>query len=55
LGRLEKNSAGTAGPTFIDGSVNSNYWYYAIGAINGFGGGFPGPNSGVNLVELYIR
>lgn len=41
--------------TYIDGSVNHGYWFYAIGAFNGYSGGFPSPYGGVQRVHLWIR
>ena len=40
--------------TLLDGSVNHNYWFYAVGARQRHGGGIPGPDSSVEqVVELY--
>jgi len=51
-GGLEKSGT----PTFLDGSVNHNNWWYSIGSIRSYGGGVPGFSSRVvHKVELYIR
>ena len=53
-GGLERYDA--QGSSFLDGTLSpQGNWYYAIGA-NSWGGTytFPGPNSAVSLVELWI-
>ena len=41
--------------TFIDGSLGHTFWFYAIGATSAHDGGVPGPNSGVQESELWVR
>lgn len=43
--------------TFLDGTVNSGNWYYAVGAATAWGGTntFPGPSAATNLVELWAK
>ncbi len=50
-GGLETSGAST----FLDGSVNHSNWWYSIGSQVSYSGGIPGPNSVVQVVELYIR
>jgi hypothetical protein len=42
--------------TFLDGTINSGNWYYAVGVRDAWSGvnTFPGPSSAVSLVELWI-
>ena len=41
-------------PSLLDGSVNHADWYYAVGAREPWGNGFPGPDSAsVSVIELY--
>ena len=42
---------------FIDGSIDSGYWFFSIGAYQAWGGAntFPGPSSGVDLVTLWVK
>jgi hypothetical protein len=54
-GGLEKNDRSE---TFIDGSVSSSWWFYAIGSQRNWGGAstIPGPaSSGISEVTLYVR
>jgi hypothetical protein len=53
-GGIEKNSSGS---TFINGSVGSSNWYYAIGSISTYGGAttIPGPGSTIGEMRLYLR
>ena len=51
-GGLEKS---TSAQTFLDGSVNSGNWWYAIGSNTDYSGGVPGPGSVETKIELYIR
>ena len=54
---------GNGGASFLDGSVNHSYWYYAIGVrvLWGNPNGFPagdevsGPGMGVNRVRLWVK
>ena len=41
--------------TFIDGSINTTYWWYAIGAIQGFNSSlkFPGPVLNTTEITVY--
>lgn len=43
--------------TFLDGTVNSGNWYYAIAPTSSWGGTnmFPGPSAATNLVELWVN
>lgn len=46
--------------SYIDGSTNSNHWYYAIGLYNEWRGGLPASDiisrrSGVSKVELWVQ
>jgi len=43
--------------TFMDGTVDSNNWFFSIGAFQNWGGKnmFPGPDSGVNMVKLWVK
>ena len=50
-GGLEYN---TNDKSLLDGSINSNNWYYAIGSNTKWFGGFPGPYQKEELVELYV-
>ena len=55
-GGLEHNN----GPCLLDGSVDSGWWWFAIGAFQLHNGGAPGPVSPdgqeflVKIVELYV-
>ena len=51
LERLVSNSN-----TFLDGTVNSGNWYYAVGCASAWGGvnTYPGPGIAVTLSELWI-
>ena len=48
-GGLEKS-----GPTFLDGSVASGSWFFAVGSFSAYGDGFPGFGNTVKEVELYV-
>ena len=50
-GGLENNN----NSTFIDGSVNSDNWWYSLGSISAFSGGVPGGGIVEDRVQLYIR
>ena len=41
--------------SLLDGSVDTGTWFYAIGAINPFGAGLPGPTGEISIVELYVN
>jgi len=43
--------------TFIDGTVEHRNWFFSIGAYQNWGGKnmFPGPDSGVNMVKLWVK
>lgn len=41
--------------TLLDGSVNSNSWWYAVGIRTLFQGGFPAATKKANAVELYVK
>ena len=45
--------------SLLDGTINpTEHWYYAVGTVScygGIGGCQPGPDGGVNIVELYVR
>ena len=52
-GGLEYN---TGGSSLLDGSVNHDHWYYAVGSTGAWGNGIPGPGSpGETRVELYVK
>ena len=51
-GGLELDSSGS---TFLDGNVNSAYWWYSIGSNRVYAGGMPGPSIVVPVVELFLR
>ena len=55
-GGLEYSSV-PGGPTFLDGTVLSGNWYYAVGSASSFGTAtqFPGPNGSADLVELWVK
>lgn len=40
---------------YLSGSVGHGNWFYAIGAAAGHDGGIPGPSSGVQETELWVR
>jgi len=50
-GGLERSNS----DTFLDGSVNTGWWWYAIGTHAPYSSGMPGPTRVVRIVELYIR
>jgi hypothetical protein len=55
-GGLERYDVQTS--TFLDGTLTpQSNWYYAVGVKDYFGGAttFPGPNSAVNTVELWVK
>jgi hypothetical protein len=61
-GGLERNCSINCGPSFIDGSVNHSYWFYAVASFNPYtGGGVPSSltvvpgNTGVNQTQLWVR
>ena len=39
----------------MDGSVDHNNWFYAIGAYVGWNFATPGPGKPVQIVELYVE
>jgi hypothetical protein len=41
--------------SLLDGSVNHNNWYYAIGSTESWNGGIPGANDAEQLTELYVK
>lgn len=41
--------------SLADGSVNNNWWYYAIGSTTPWGGGVPGADRAEAVVELYVH
>jgi hypothetical protein len=49
-GGLERWPGGAA---FLDGSVNTGYWFYAVGAASVWSGGIPGANEAESVVELH--
>ena len=53
-GGLAKSNSGS---TFIDGSVDHSYWYYALGAYTSWGGGVPAASSTAekNYGRLWVR
>jgi len=51
-GGLEYNTTSTS---LLDGSVNHNNWYYAIGSTTSWNGGIPGANDAEQLTELYVK
>lgn len=54
LGR-QNQGAQTISSTFINGSIGHSNWFYAIGATSPHDGGIPGPNQGIQQVELWVR
>ena len=54
LGR-QNESTTSISSTFIDGSIGHSNWFYAIGASSVHDGGIPGPSSGVQETELWVR
>lgn len=54
LGRQHEGTQ-TISSTFISGSIGHSNWFYAIGATSGYDGGIPGPNKGIQQVELWVR
>lgn len=56
-GGLEYNQGTSEGESLLDGSVNSNQWFYAVGWQGGQWGqdAIPGPNGeGVQSAELFV-
>lgn len=54
-GGLENRNSGN---TFLDGSINHNNWWYAIGSKNNYQRNnlnFPGPGSPTELAELWVK
>eukprot|EP01046_Picozoa_sp_COSAG06_P012809 COSAG06_NODE_763_length_12486_cov_37.835244_4_plen_1077_part_00 len=51
-GGLEKSPHAA---TLIDGSVNHNNWFYAVGTRQAWGGGMPGAQDAENQVELWVE
>jgi hypothetical protein len=51
-GGLEYNGGVSS---FIDGSVYSTSWFFAIGCKTAWNNSIPGPNVAVSLVELWVR
>lgn len=55
-GLTRQNSGETATSNcYLSGSVGHGNWFYAIGATNKHDGGIPGPSSGVQETELWVR
>lgn len=57
-GGLGLNRPKEDGDCFLDGSVGTDEWYYAIGSWEKYNTGIPGPGSpfdSVDVVELYVR
>lgn len=50
-GGLEYNGS----VSFIDGSVASTTWHYAIGSYTIYASGIPGPTAAVQYTELWVR
>ena len=50
-GGLEYN---TGSSSLLDGSVNSGWWFWAIGTRSRWQTGIPGPNHAVQIVELRV-
>ena len=42
-------------PTWLDGSVGHDSWFYAIGSSSAYSHGIPSCNSTASVVELWIR
>jgi len=51
-GGLEYNSRNDH--SLLDGSVNNDRWYYAIGSSKEWGGAIPGAKDAEQVVELYV-
>lgn len=55
-GLTRQNTSTTAyTPCYLSGSVGHSNWFYAIGATQKHDGGIPGPSSGVQETELWVR
>lgn len=56
-GGLTRQNASTTAytPCYLSGSVGHGNWFYAIGATQKHDGGIPGPSSGVQETELWVR
>ena len=56
-GGLERSdtSATSYSPTWLDGSVGRDSWFYAIGSSSAYGHGIPSYDSTASVVELWIR
>ena len=56
-GGLTRQNASTTAytPCYLSGSVGHSNWFYAIGATQKHDGGIPGPSSGVQETELWVR
>ena len=56
-GGLERSDTNTTSysPTWLDGSVGHDSWFYAIGSSSAYSHGIPSCNSTASVVELWIR
>ncbi len=56
-GGLERSDTSTTSysPTWLDGSIGRDSWFYAIGSSSAYGHGIPSCNSTASVVELWIR
>ena len=56
-GGLERSDTSTTSysPTWLDGSVGHDSWFYAIGSSSAYSHGIPSCNSTASVVELWIR
>ena len=56
-GGLERSDTSTTSysPTWLDGSVGHDSWFYAIGSSSAYGHGIPSYDSTASVVELWIR
>ena len=54
---LERSDTSTTSysPTWLDGSVGHDSWFYAIGSSSAYSHGIPSCNSTASVVELWIR
>jgi hypothetical protein len=51
----QSSSETTLSNTYLSGSVGHGNWFYAVGAASKYDGGIPGPSSGVQETELWVR
>ena len=56
-GGLERSDTSTTSysPTWLDGSVGHDSWFYAIGSSSAYSHGIPSCDSTASVVELWIR